>query len=163
VARDLTADVFQRLLQAVQNGTGPQRSVKAWLFRTAHNIVVDYYRRQQFRDHEPLPQNIAAAAEGPDETAAARIMAGTVRQALRTLTPEQRQVISLKYLDGLSNTEVAKILGKSTGAVKSLQHRALAALQRVLAANEAFPQAAIEKGMDPGGAIPKEQSLSTAS
>ena len=129
-ARDLTADVFHRLLQAVQKGKGPSRNAKAWLYRTAHNLVVDYYRRQQFRNHHPLEKDMSTGEPGPAQVAEDHALAETIREALATLTPEQSQVISLKFLDGLSIKEVASIMDKTPGAVKSLQHRGLLGLQQ---------------------------------
>jgi RNA polymerase sigma-70 factor (ECF subfamily) len=132
IARDLTADVFQRLLQAIQKGNGPRQDTKAWLYRTAHNIVVDHYRRQQHRDHLPLFEGIVDGEMDLAKTAETNLAADAVRRALDELTPDQRQVITLKFLGGLSNSEVADVMEKSIGSVKSLQHRALAALQRQL-------------------------------
>jgi RNA polymerase sigma-70 factor (ECF subfamily) len=131
-ARDLSSDVFHRLLQAVQKGNGPRQDAKAWLYRTAHNIVVDHYRRMQHRDHLPLFENMVDAGMDLSEAADQRLTAELVRNALDHLTPDQRQVITLKFLAGLSNSEVAEVMEKPVGAVKSLQHRALAALQRQL-------------------------------
>lgn len=131
-ARDLAADVFHRLLQAVQKGNGPSQDTKAWLYRTAHNIVVDFYRRRSHRDDLPLFDNIVDTEIDLARTAEQRIDADRVRQAFHHLTPDQQQVIALKFLAGLSNGEVAEIMEKPIGAVKSLQHRALAALQRQL-------------------------------
>jgi RNA polymerase sigma-70 factor (ECF subfamily) len=132
-ARDLTAEVFHRLLRTVQSGGSPDRHPKAWLYRTAHNIVVDHYRRQQHRRHLPLDEELINANDDPVGTAERRLSGAQVRAALRRLTADQQQVIVLKFLEGLSNQEVAAVLGKPVGAVKSLQHRALAALQRHLA------------------------------
>lgn len=136
VARDLTAAVFQRFLQAIQNGNGPDHQLKAWLYRTAHNIVIDHYRRQQYRQHLPLPENLLIADDNPEQMADHALSAEKVRAALQRLTPEQELVISLKFFEGLTNAEVAEILDKPIGAVKSLQHRALAALQRQLKPGE---------------------------
>jgi len=132
VASDLSADVFHRLLQAVQNGNGPCQDTKAWLYRTAHNIVVDHYRRQHYRKDLPLFEDIIDADAEVAGTVEQQLTVDTVREALNHLTPDQRQVITLKFLGGLSNSEVAEVMGKPVGAVKSLQHRALAALQRKL-------------------------------
>jgi RNA polymerase sigma-70 factor (ECF subfamily) len=132
-ARDLVSEVFHRFLQAMQRGSGPDRYLAAWLYRTAHNIVVDHYRRQQHRRHLPLDEELVNATDDPAGTAEHRLSVAQVRAALQCLTPDQQQVISLKFLEGLSNQEVADVLGKPIGAVKSLQHRALAALQRQLA------------------------------
>ena len=132
-ARDLAAEVFHRLLQTAQSGGSPDRHPKAWLYRTAHNIVVDHYRRQQHRRHLPLDDELINASDDPAGTAERRLSGAQVRAALQHLTPDQRQVITLKFLEGLSNQEVAGVLDKPVGAVKSLQHRGLAALQRQLA------------------------------
>ncbi len=132
MARDLAADVFHRLLQAIQKGNGPRQDTKAWLYRTAHNIIVDHYRRQQHRDHLPLFEGIVDGEMDLAQTAELHLTAEAVGQALQQLTPDQRQVIALKFLAGLTNGEVAKVMDKPVGAVKSLQHRALAALQRQL-------------------------------
>ena len=140
VGRDLTADVFHRLLQAVQKGNGPCQDTKAWLYRTAHNIVVDHYRRQQYRQDLPLFENIVDTDMDLANTAEQRMAAEHVRNALDQLTADQRQVITLKFLASLSNQEVAEVMEKPVGAVKSLQHRALAALQRqLIPAEEMIP------------------------
>lgn len=132
-ARDLAAEVFHRLLRIAQSGGGPDRHPKAWLYRTAHNIVVDHYRRQQHRRHLPLDDELMIANDDPAGSAERHLSGAQVRAALQHLTPDQRQVITLKFLEGLSNQEVAVVLDKPVGAVKSLQHRGLAALQRQLA------------------------------
>ena len=140
-ARDLTADVFQRLVQATQqpgegSDAGPAGHVPAWLFRTARNVVVDFYRRQSFRRHLPLNETMVDHGADPTEDVERRLAVARVREALIELPDEQKDVILLKFLDGMSNQEVAQTLEKTVGAVKSLQHRALAALQRRLVGRE---------------------------
>ena len=130
--RDLTSEVFGRFLQALQNGNGPDQNLKAWLYRAAHNIVVDHYRRRQFRQHLPLDEQLVSDNGDPAGIAENHISAERVRAALQALTPNQQQVINLKFLEGLSNQETADVLNKPVSAIKSLQHRALAALQRQL-------------------------------
>jgi RNA polymerase sigma-70 factor (ECF subfamily) len=132
-ARDLAAETFRRLLVAVQQGHGPSENLKAWLYQAAHNLVIDYYRRQKHRAHLPLTEELVDGNDDPVSSAELQLSAGQVRAALQRLTPEQRQVIVLKYLEGLDNAEVAAILDKPVGAVKSLQHRALVALRSELA------------------------------
>lgn len=124
--------MFHRLLQALQKGNGPRQDTKAWLYRTAHNIVVDHYRRRQHRDHLPLFDGIVDGETDLAYTAEMHMAVDAVREALTQLTPDQHQVIALKFLTGLSNSEVAEVMEKPVGAVKSLQHRALAALRRQL-------------------------------
>lgn len=135
-ARDLTADVFRRLLQASVDGRGPDRNAKAWLFRTAHNVVVDYYRSQQVRRDAPRQLEHATLSEDPVELAERHLQAAEVLDAWHHLTPDQQQVIALKFMQELSNEEVAAIMDKPVTAVKSLQHRALAALRRQLEQRE---------------------------
>jgi RNA polymerase sigma-70 factor (ECF subfamily) len=129
VARDLTAEVFQRFLQALKNGNGPNQQLKAWLYRVAHNLVVDYFRRRQHRDDLPLDEYRLYSDSDPVHTAEEHIDSECVMAALNRLTPEQRQVISLKFFAGMSNQEAAEVMAKPVGAVKALQHRAIAALQ----------------------------------
>lgn len=132
ISRDLVADVFKRLLQAAGQGRGPERSAKSWLYRAAHNAVIDHYRAQQSRRHLPLDEEIVASGKDPAILAEDQLTAELVISALNHLTPEQHQVITLKFLAGFSNQEVAAVLAKPVGAVKSLQFRALAALRRRL-------------------------------
>ncbi|MGD2048672.1 MAG: sigma-70 family RNA polymerase sigma factor, partial [Chloroflexota bacterium] len=132
--------VFRRFLQAIRNQTGPNKNVRAWLYRVAHNLIVDHHRRQQYRQHLPLGENIIHAGDDPVQTAELNLQTEKMRAALLCLTPDQQQVVALKFLEGMSNKEVAEITGKPVGAVKSLQHRALASLQRQLVqADEEVP------------------------
>jgi RNA polymerase sigma-70 factor (ECF subfamily) len=135
-ARDLAADVFRRLLQAVRHGDGPSTDIKAWLYRTAHNLVVDHYRSRQFRRHEPLNVDFTGIGDDPASIAERHVAAAEVLKAWRQLTDDQQQVIALKFMQELSNEETAAVMGKPVSAVKMLQHRALAALRRLLAETE---------------------------
>lgn len=132
-ARDLTGELFQHFLEALNKGGGPDEHLRAWLYRSAHNLVVDYYRRQQHRQHLPLDEAILAGSDNPAAAAEVALEVSRVRRALHHLTEEQQQVLALKFLQGLSNEEVAVVMDKPVGAVKALQHRGLKALQRHLA------------------------------
>ena len=132
VSRDLSSEVFRRFLQALHKGSGPSDNLRAWLYRVAHNIVVDHYRRQKNQQLSQIDENLVGDSPDPGQSAELSMQLERVRKALGQLTPDQQQVLALKFLEGLSNNEVAGITGKSIGAVKSLQHRALAALQRQL-------------------------------
>ncbi|MFN2129418.1 MAG: sigma-70 family RNA polymerase sigma factor [Anaerolineae bacterium] len=136
MASDLAAEVFHRLLRSVQQKGFPECEMRAWLYRTAHNLVVDHYRRQTHRQHLPLEEDLVDGGEDPAGLVEQKANADRVRRALRHLTDAQQQVIALKFLQGLTNQEVAEILDRSVGAIKLLQHRGLAALQRHLAADE---------------------------
>jgi RNA polymerase sigma-70 factor (ECF subfamily) len=136
MASDLAAEVFHRLLRSVQQKGFPECEMRAWLYRTAHNLVVDHYRRQTHRQHLPLEEDLVDGGEDPAGLVEQKANTDRVRRALQYLTDAQQQVIALKFLQGLTNQEVAEILDRSVGAIKLLQHRGLAALQRHLAADE---------------------------
>jgi RNA polymerase sigma-70 factor (ECF subfamily) len=131
LAEDCVAETFSRLLLALRNGGGPSENLRAYLYRVAHNWVTDYYRRR--RPETSLDAELSAGSEGdPHITTVQALENQEVRRALSLLTPDQRQVIALKYLEELDNAEIARVLRKPIGAVKSLQHRALASLRRIL-------------------------------
>lgn len=132
-AEECVAEVFSRLLSALRHGGGPRDHLQAYLYRVAHNWITDQWRRAP-------PPTISLSAVLPDDRADPAHLVGDpvdqvrVRQALFCLTPDQRQVIMLKFLEDLDNETIARVLDKPVGAVKSLQHRALAALRRALSA-----------------------------
>lgn len=135
-AEECVAETFSRFLNALHRGGGPRRHLRAYLYRTAHNWITDSYRRPEpivpWMDTETIPSQEI----GPSRETLQREEQEAVRAALAHLTPDQRQVIALKFLEGWKNDEVARALGKTTGAVKSLQHRALSALRRELLREE---------------------------
>ena len=95
-------------------------------------MAVDHFRRKAKSPVEPLSDEIAAGIAAPDEMAEVTGKLAELKPALMDLTDEQRQVILLKFIGGLSNAEVSQVLKKPESAVKSLQHRALASLRRIL-------------------------------
>ena len=131
LAEDCVADTFLRYLQALRAGGGPQDHLQAYLYRIAHNWITDQYRRQPL---PPLPllDELVSKEEDLLQIAMDHIQQTQVRGALGRLTPDQRQVIVLKYLEGWENESVALALEKPAGAVKALQHRAIEALRRML-------------------------------
>jgi RNA polymerase sigma-70 factor (ECF subfamily) len=131
LAEDCVADTFTRLLQALQAKRGPKNFLQAYLYRMAHNWISDYYRRETTPMEELTEQHQDDQAD-PEEDTNRHQQQNRLRLAMRQLTPDQQQVISLKYLEGWKNDEIARSLNKPVGAVKSLQHRALATLQRAL-------------------------------
>jgi RNA polymerase sigma-70 factor (ECF subfamily) len=131
LAEDLTGDVFIRMLEAIQSDRGWNTSLQGWLYRIAHNLVVDYFRRRSKRDGVELDERWMAA-ENPTTSFEGLFSSHQLQTAMRFLTEEQQQVIILKFVEGLSNSEVAEVMDKTEGAIKALQHRALAALRRVV-------------------------------
>jgi RNA polymerase sigma-70 factor (ECF subfamily) len=110
--------------------------MKPYLYRVAHNWITDLYRRQPV-PLLPLEETLLpTAGEGVEAEVSRRLLQEKTRSALLLLTPEQRQVIMLKFFEGWENEEIAEALQKPVGAVKSLQHRALDALRRILAQEE---------------------------
>ncbi len=133
VAEECVAETFSRFLHALHAGGGPKRHLKAYLFRVAHNWITDYYRRQRPEESlEPQHGLLPADDPSPEEITHLHWEQERVRVLLRQLTPEQRQVVVLRFLEGWTLAEVAEALDKPVGAVKALQHRALAALRRLL-------------------------------
>jgi RNA polymerase sigma-70 factor (ECF subfamily) len=126
LAEDLTGEVFVRFLHARAT---PDR-LTAFLYRIAHNLIVDYLRRHPRT--LSLDEEVADDRPGPLYLAQVEMERLQVRRALARLTPDQQQVIVLKFLEGFSNEEIAHIVGKPVGAVKSLQHRGLATLRDLL-------------------------------
>ncbi|HSO12353.1 MAG TPA: sigma-70 family RNA polymerase sigma factor [Anaerolineales bacterium] len=131
LAEDCVAETFARFLKSLQEQRGPHDNLQAYLYRIAHNWIVDLYRNN--KESVELTDVLRSETDVPEEEAAKRIRQKQVRRAIRHLTPEQQQVISLKYLDDWNNEEVARLMKKPVGAVKSIQHRALKSLYRLLA------------------------------
>jgi RNA polymerase sigma-70 factor (ECF subfamily) len=130
MAEDCVADTFSRFLKALSAGRGPKDHLRAYLYRIAHNLIVDYYRRTP--DMVELKETHSGTDNTPEQEADLRMRQAQMRKAIQQLTPDQQQVIAFKYLQGWENEEIAQALDKPVGAIKSLQHRALASLQRIL-------------------------------
>jgi RNA polymerase sigma-70 factor, ECF subfamily len=132
LAQDLTADVFLRVVEAAGTARFCRGDLAPWLYRLAHNRLIDHFRKakeQPLLDDLPEPTADEAGPAGITD-----VEPGALRAALRKLTPDQQQVISLKFLEDWSNAQVAEALGRSEGAVESLQHRALRSLRQILEA-----------------------------
>jgi RNA polymerase sigma-70 factor (ECF subfamily) len=134
-AEDLTAGVFFRLLSAIRRGKSPRTHLSAWLYRVAHNLVVDVFRRMPPEELE-LAEWLESEEGDPVETAQLHMQMDRVRLALRQLTAGQQQVIMLKFFVGMDTREAAATMGRSEGAVDALQHRALHALRKILNARQ---------------------------
>lgn len=132
LAEDLTAEVFVRVLQAVNSRKLWHTSFRGWLYRIAHNLVVDYYRRQSSAQVVALDERLMAAQDDPDSALAEKLSHQRLRAAIARLTWDQQQVLALRFGEQLSSQEIAEVMGKTVGAVDALQHRALRALRRIL-------------------------------
>jgi RNA polymerase sigma-70 factor, ECF subfamily len=130
-AEDLTTQTFVKMLESI--GRFRWRSVpfSAWLFRIAHNLAMDHFRaRRRWQPEEEIPEPAGVEEDSAEEQALASIGDASLMELIARLSPEQRQVLTLKFVFRFSNGEAAAILDKTEGAVKSLQHRALATLHR---------------------------------
>ncbi|MBC6940435.1 MAG: sigma-70 family RNA polymerase sigma factor [Anaerolineales bacterium] len=130
IAEDCVAEAFSRLLRVLAAGKGPRDHLRAYLYRIAHNWITDLYRREP--PGEELDESISSDASPPEDATDQNMQRVRIRQAVEKLTPDQRQVIVLKFWQDWENEEIARLLGKPVGAVKSIQHRALSALQKHL-------------------------------
>lgn len=132
LAEECVAETFSRLLMVLRNGGGPRTHLRAYLYRVAHNWITDYYRRRSLPELPLNPEMHGEPGSDPHQSLTEKLEREQVRAALFRLTPDQRQVITLKYLEGWKNEEIAQALDKQVGAVKALQHRALNTLRRLL-------------------------------
>jgi RNA polymerase sigma-70 factor (ECF subfamily) len=137
-AQDLTGGVFVSAIEGLPGFRGPVEALGGWLFRIARHDLYDF-RRRQARSPGITPLDdaldeaaIAAGVEDPEDIALERLEGSRVVAAMRQLSPDQREVLLLRMAAGLTAPEAATVLGKTTGAVKALQHRGLQSLARLL-------------------------------
>jgi len=131
-AEDMTQQVFLKALQSISSFRWRGIPFSAWLFRIAHNQVVDYLRKKAKRVTVPIDGLPITANDDPQRIVEQRLEIEQLVSATKQLTEAQQEVISLRFAGGLSAAEVAKAMGKSQGAVKALQHSAIVALRKVL-------------------------------
>jgi RNA polymerase sigma-70 factor, ECF subfamily len=130
LAEECVAETFSRFLHALHARKGPRDFLQAYLYRVAHNWITDLYRREPPIDE--LESNQPDSRPDPETAAEHTLRDARLLEAIRQLTPDQQQVILLKFVEEWENETIAKSLKKPVGAIKSLQHRALARLQRLL-------------------------------
>ncbi len=133
-AEDMTQQVFLNALKSISSFKWKGVPFAAWLFRIAHNQVVDYLRKKSKQAAAPLDESLVSSDSNPQLMAEHSLDVEQLLLATRRLTEAQRQVISLRFAGELSINQVAKIVGKSQGAVKALQHSAIVALRKILLA-----------------------------
>lgn len=132
VAEDMASDVFIRLLEAVNEGRAPQTNLKGWLIGTASHIVADHLRKKYRRPEDEIPDSLPDLKPGPASEVDQREQNRAVQSAYSQLTSEQQDVLALRFGQGYSLEETAEFMKKNVNAIKALQFRALAALQREL-------------------------------
>ncbi len=130
-AEDMAQQVFINALQSISSFKWKGVPFSAWLFRIAHNQVVDYFRSKK-RTAVPLDESLASNDNNPQLLTEHKLDIEQLLLATKQLTEAQREVISLRFAGELSIAQVAKVMGKSQGAVKALQHSAIVALRKAL-------------------------------
>jgi RNA polymerase sigma-70 factor (ECF subfamily) len=130
VAEDISGDVFVELLEALRAGRGPHTNTKSWLISTASHLVTDHLRRAYRRPTESMEDDISDPGPTPGAQIEHREQTREFQIAYRQLTDEQQHVLALRFGEGYSLEETAAAIKKNVNAVKALQFRALAALQR---------------------------------
>ena len=130
-AEDLTTQTFLRMLESIDRFRWRSAPFSAWLFRIAHNLAMDHFRaNKRWQPEEEVPEPDPGTESAAEQEALESIGRKSMLELIENLSPEQQQVLTLKFVFNFSNGEAATILDKTEGAIKSLQHRALASLQR---------------------------------
>src|SRR5579863_8773708 len=136
-AEDLTTQTFLRMLESIGRFRWQSAPFSAWLFRIAHNLAMDHFRaRRRWQPEEEVPEPPGSEEPSAEVEAMQTIGRESMLKLIDRLSPEQQQVLTLKFVFNLPNAEVAAILDKTEGAIKSLQHRALVSLQKQVESSE---------------------------
>ncbi len=130
-AEDLTTQTFLKMLEAIGRFRWRSAPFSAWLFRIAHNLAMDHFRTtKRWQPEEEVPEPAGSEQSSAEDEALQSIGRRSMLELIEDLSHDQQQVLTLKFVFNFSNGDAATILDKTEGAVKSLQHRALASLQK---------------------------------
>jgi RNA polymerase sigma-70 factor (ECF subfamily) len=136
-AEDLTTQTFLKMLESIGKFRWQSAPFSAWLFRIAHNLAMDHFRaNRRWQPEEDVPEPEPDEGTSAEAGALESIGRKSMLELIDELSPEQQQVLTLKFVFNFANAEAATILGKTEGAIKSLQHRALVSLQKQLERRE---------------------------
>ena len=131
-AEDMAGEVFLKALESLDSYQERGAPMQAWLFKIAHNLLVDYVRKVSKRKTIPIDTLEISDRVNLEETVERQLQSEKLSQALKQLTPSQREVIGLRFFAGLTSNEVGKILGKSSGAVREMQSAAVKSLRKLM-------------------------------
>lgn len=133
-SQDLTGQTFLKAFENIESYQVRDVAFSSWLYRIAHNMAVDYFRRESRRESIHITEHAAepASDENPVEKVMSDVESERLYKAMQKLTHNQREVVTLKFIDNLSNHQVSEIMGLSVAAVKSTQKRGLLSLHRIL-------------------------------
>lgn len=133
LAEDLASEVFMKLVSALRGGSAPRHSLRGWLFKVARNLLHDHYSKSRQFTTTALDEWVPAPSDQEPEVEFIRSLnLERARSALHKLSPEQQEVLILRFGQALNLQQTADIMGKSVSAVKSLQFRAVESLRSVL-------------------------------
>jgi RNA polymerase sigma-70 factor (ECF subfamily) len=137
-AEDLTAKVFHRALNHISNYNDKGVPFAAWLYRIAHNLVANWHRDHKRRKVVALEQVSLSGdkEENPQKAAERSNERDLLLAAIHELPPERQQLLTLKFVERMSNADIGRLMGRSEGAIKSLYHRTLVSLKNLLAEHE---------------------------
>ena len=131
-AEDLTEGIFLRAWQALDSNPPREAPFRLWLYRIAHNAVVDHYRTRQEQVGLEAAAHLADPIEGPEAIVARQERANALKQAMLQLTEDHQEVLTCRFIVGLSHAETAVVMTRNEEAVRALQYRAVGALRKLL-------------------------------
>lgn len=132
LAEDAASEVFIRLVESVHKGQGPRKNLTGWLFKTASNVINDYYRKHYRHPVEPLDEKLPSPKKPPEEKLFDELGDPDLRRAMHSLTALQQEVLALRFGAGLNLEETAQVMNKNVNAIKGLQFRAVASLRELM-------------------------------
>lgn len=136
LAEDLTTEVFIRVIRGLPRLRESSPSLQAWIFQIARNLATDQLRKQRGRMHTRLDEQLVDPGPTPDYVAELSMTFNQLHDALQQLTDDQREVILLRFINGLSTEQVVQVMNKSESAIKNLQIRGLRSLNRILSRHQ---------------------------
>ncbi|MFE7516198.1 ECF subfamily RNA polymerase sigma factor, BldN family [Streptomyces sp. NPDC057540] len=133
-AEDLTSETFLRALRRISTFTWQGRDFGAWLVTIARNLVADHFKSSRFRLEVTTGEMLDAneVERSPEDSVLESLSNAALLDAVRRLNPQQQECVTLRFLQGLSVAETARVMGKNEGAIKTLQYRAVRTLARLL-------------------------------
>ena len=135
-AEDLTSEVFERMIRAIQRSSFKNVSLGAWLFQIARNLAIDHYRKMSVRDHVALEENLVSRDTDILKKVERQLVADQLVQALKEVNDTQRDVIILRFAVNMPIAQVAETLHRSEDSVKGLQRRGLMTIRNILSDRE---------------------------
>ena len=135
-AEDLTADVFLKMVEAIPAYHIEATPFQAWLFQIARNLAIDHFRRTSAHPVAPIPENMDTPDPDVESTFEIHLNSHRLAEALSQIEENQRDVLLMRFIEGMPISEAARVLHKTEDAIKALQRRGLTALRQLLEARE---------------------------